>query len=148
MRLNIACYLLALLIVSNCFEFCEVENSIVKVFTTQAEMQQMALDKYIRGFDLEFSSSDDKTVSVFEPYHVISKGDVTIKAGYAVVNVDGKNSNTKIWSRQGVLFAQGGERNVSFGYGEFSNGVLPKIEGFNYYELPYVSNCYSGLIYN
>lgn len=37
---------------------------------------------------------------------------------------------------------------MSFGYGEFSSGVLPKIESYNYYELPYISNCYSGLIYN
>lgn len=80
-------------------------------------MQQMNLDKYIRGYDLEFTSSDDTIISVFEPYHPISKADVTIKAGYSIVNVDGKNSNTKVWSRQGIIFAQGGDRNVSFGYG-------------------------------
>lgn len=26
--------------------------------------------------------------------------------------------------------------------------MLPKIENYNYYELPYISNCYSGLIYD
>jgi hypothetical protein len=25
---------------------------------------------------------------------------------------------------------------------------LPKVLGYNYFELPYASNCYSGLIYN
>jgi len=28
------------------------------------------LDKYIRGFDLEFDSSKPTVVSIFEPYHV------------------------------------------------------------------------------
>lgn len=73
---------------------------------------------------------------------------VTIKSGYSIVNVDGRNSDNHLWGREGIIFAQGGEKNVSVGYGKFASSVLPKVDGYNYYELPYVSNCYSGLIYN
>lgn len=106
------------------------------MFTTQKEIQQIPLSKHIRGYDLDFSSSDEKVIQVFEPYHVADQADVTIKAGYSMINVDGRNSDTHLWARQGILFAHGGEKSVAVGYGEFSSGVLPKIEAFNYYELP------------
>lgn len=141
--------LLALLLVTSySYSFCEVESAELKVYTTHQQIQKIPLDKHIRGFNLDFTSSDQTIVSIFEPYHIADKGEVSIRAGYTVVNVDGRNSNTNVWSRHGILFAQGGEKNVSVGYGEFASSVLPKIDGYNYVELPYVSNCYSGLIAN
>lgn len=118
------------------------------MFTTQKEIQQIPLSKHIRGYDLDFSSSDEKVIHVFEPYHVADIADVTIKAGYSMINVDGRNSDTHLWARQGIMFAHGGSQSIAVGYGEFSSGVLPKIEGFNYFNLPYASNCYNGLIFN
>lgn len=75
------------------------------------------------------------------------QADFTLKSGYSIISVDGRNSDTHLWTRHGIMFAQG-EKGVAVGYGEFSSGVLPKIERFNYLDFPYVAECYSGLIYN
>jgi len=57
---------------------------------------------------MDFTTTDSSVVSIFEPYHIADRGNVTIKSGYSIVNIDGKNSNTNAWSRQGIIFAQGG----------------------------------------
>lgn len=117
MKTQVTFVLAALLVAAQCISFCEVEAPHVQVFTTTNEIQQIALDKHIRGYDLDFTSSNDSVISVFEPYHIADKADVTIKAGFAIVNVDGKNSNNRLWGRDGILFAIGGEKSIAVGYG-------------------------------
>lgn len=44
----------ALLVAGSCLNYCEVENPSATLFTTSQEIQQIPLDRHIRGYNLNF----------------------------------------------------------------------------------------------
>lgn len=54
--------------------YCEVEDPVVQLYIFQNETQQLPLYKYIRGFNLDFNTSDENIIEIIEPYKVVDNG--------------------------------------------------------------------------
>ena len=128
--------------------FCEVSDPEVTLYTTLNEVQQVQLNKHFRGYDLSYESSNPEIVAVYEPYHIAEEAELGLQAGYRPLNLDGKNSQENVWTRDGVLVAEGNGKSIGIGYGQFKNDLLPKIDKFVYFDLPQEMNCYSGRVYD
>lgn len=101
---------LFLTVFAHTLDYCEVEDQDVNLYTFSDEVQKLPLYKYIRGFDLDFSTSDAQLSWIFKPYQETDAGKVELGPGYVIVDIDGRDDQNLQWAKEGVVLAQRGEK--------------------------------------
>ena len=113
------------------------------------EVQEISLSKYLRGYNLQFTSSHPTNIDVFEPYHILNTTNTGFSSGYNLINVKVNKVDYYLWENSAIIAAQNEDsQKIAIKYGEMKGNSLPIFSEPVEYQLNKKVHCYSASIIN